>query len=127
MVITLDIDELVERLQKLGIDDMPKNTIKRWAYTEKVISQPNSPKLVGRGFKSNWLENAVEEAAAVWTVRNCGVMKPKALTKKRIAIIRSVAAKLDAKPFAIYTLPPVFGPLSTQHIDPEDITVKFGS
>ncbi len=128
MVIALDIDELVARLQKLGIVDMPKNTLKRWAFTEKVITQPTTPKLKGRGFKSNWHKNAVEEAAAVWAVRNCGVMKPNTLKKKRIEIIRSVAARLDDdEPVAVYSLRPIAGPLSTQHIAPENIKMKFVS
>jgi hypothetical protein len=123
----LDIDELVSRLQKLGIDDFPKNTIKRWAFTEKLITQPVTPKLKGRSFKSDWKKDVVEEAAAVWAVRNCGVMKPKALTKKKIDIIKSVAAKLDDEPFAIYTLPPVSGPLSTKRVAAKDIEIKFVS
>lgn len=125
MVIPLDIDELVARLQQLGIEDMPKNTLKRWAFTEKVVTQPTTPKLKGRGFKSNWRENAVEEAAAVWAIRNCGVMKPNTLTKKRIEIIRSVAAKLDDEPFAIYTPTSMAGPLSTKRFAAKDIEMKF--
>jgi hypothetical protein len=127
MVITLDIDDLVARLQTLGIDDMPKNTLKRWAFTEQVIPQPTTPNLKGRGFKSNWLGVTIEEAAAVWAVRHCGFMKPKTLTKKRIDVIKRVAAILEKRPFAIYTLPPITGPLSKQQIAFKDIKMKFVS
>jgi hypothetical protein len=123
----LDIDDVDSRLQKLGIDDLPKNTIKRWTFTEKLITQPVTPKLKGRGFKSDWKKEAVEEAAAVWAVRNCGVMKPKALTKKRIEIIRNIAARLDTEPFAIYTPSSIAGPLSTKRIATKDIKIEFVS
>jgi hypothetical protein len=54
-------------------------------------------------------------------------MKPKAITKKRIEIIRRVSAKLDDEPFAIYTLSPVAGPLTTKHVATKDIEMKFVS
>jgi len=50
------------------------------------------------------------------------------LSKKRIDVIKRAASVLDERPFAVYTFPPVTGPLSTQqHIAPKDIEMKFVS
>lgn len=76
---------------------------------------------------SLWLPETVEQAAAVWAVRYSGLIKPRALTTEMIKVIKRAAAMLDERPFAIYTLPSVTGPLSTQHIDLESIEMTFVS
>jgi len=74
---------------------------------------------------SLWLSETVEQAAAVWAVRYSGLTKPRALTTEMIKAIRCAATSLDERPFAVYTLPPVTGPLSKQRIASEDIKMKF--
>lgn len=153
----MNINEVAKRLRKLGIPGDEKErsirenlvhkdsirvgkavekyiekTLVRWAYTEKVIDPPtrrkeNGKVVRGAGKTSEWPPETVEEVAAVWAVRNCGVMKPKTLTKERIEIIRNVAARLDNEPFAIYTLSPIAGPLSTKRVATKDIEMKFVS
>jgi hypothetical protein len=74
---------------------------------------------------SLWLSETVEQAAAVWAVRYSGLTKPRALTTEMIEAIKRAAASLDERPFAVYTLPSIIGPLSTQRIASEDIKMKF--
>ena len=51
----------------------------------------------------------------------------KKLSKDQIDVIMRAASVLDESPFAIYHLPRIIGPLSTQHIAPEAITMTFVS
>jgi hypothetical protein len=76
---------------------------------------------------SLWLPETVEQAAAVWAVRYSGLIKPRALKTKMIEVIRRAATTLYERPFAVYTLPPVTGPLSTRNVAAEDIKMKFVS
>jgi hypothetical protein len=134
----MDIYELVERLKKLAIN-IPKKTLIRWAYTEGIIQKPERHKdkrgknEIGRGKKSDWSTKALEEAAAVWAVREaCRTQKichaqKKRLSPDEIRVIKSAAAVLDERPYAIYTLPSVTGPLLKQHLDPKKIKMTFVS
>ena len=104
----------------------------RWAYTEGFISRPERHKEgKGKGKKSDWPDTTVEEAAAVWAVREdwrkIHSVKGKRLSKDKIDVIKRAASVIGGRPFAIYTLPPITGPLSTQRLDPKDIEMKFVS
>jgi hypothetical protein len=109
----------------------------RWAYTEGVILKPephkdkNGVAEIGRGKMSDWSDTIVEEGAAVWAVRKkwreIHSGKKSRLSKDMIEVIKRAASVIDERPFAIYTLPPVTGPLTTQSLDPKDIEMKFVS
>lgn len=145
--------QLINRLDKLGIK-IRIDTLRSWAkhglipeyetyYELRPKKQPGRPPKPGSkkakereerekekkrpGHYSTWPSDTVEEAAAVWAVRQCGFIKQRTLTSEMIQVIKRAAAVLDERPFAVYTLPPVIGPLSTQHIAPEDIKMKFVS
>ncbi len=128
----MDINKLVERLKKLGIK-IPKKTLIRWAYTEEVIDPPERHKQRGRGKTSDWSTKAVEDAAAVWAVREaCRTKKVCQAQKKRLSadeikVIKHAATRLNEGPFAVYTLPDVTGPLSAQLIAPDEIKMRFVS
>ena len=84
----MDSDELVSKLRNLGID-VPKGTLRRWA-SEGLIK---GPKPVGRkgarGRFMSWPPEAVEQAAAVYVIRD--LYGP----KKKIKILLSVKALVD--------------------------------
>jgi hypothetical protein len=132
----MELKKLVERLEQLTGERVPENTIKKWAHTEKIIPKPigggkGGKVSGGNARKADWLPDALEQAAAVWWVREkyrrmYGEEK-KGLSKDHINVIKRAASVLDKRPFAIYHFPLVKGPLSTQHIDPEAITMTFVS
>jgi hypothetical protein len=93
------ITELVERLRKLGID-IPKSTIKRWAFTDSIIPKPITPKLRGSGHESNWPPRTVKEIAAVWAVRHLAKLSP-----EKIREIGQIAQRFFASPEVSYELP----------------------
>ena len=68
----MTIKELLEQLKKLGIKNpaIPERTIKRWAFTEGIISKPTPAELKGPGQTADWPDEALEEAAAIWAVRH---------------------------------------------------------
>jgi len=103
--VTMDITELITRLHDLGVD-IPTYTIKRWAFTENVIPQPKQPKLQGRGYASNWSEEALEEAAAVWAMRycNCKILSPNAVTPKIIGNVKLIAQAVFIHPHPFYRI-----------------------
>jgi hypothetical protein len=83
----------------------------------------------GKARKADWSTEALEQAAAVWWVRKkyremFGAERKK-LSKDQINVIKRAASVLDESPFAIYHPPSVTGPLSTQQIRPEDISMTF--
>ncbi len=119
----MHIDELVSKLRQLGTGNIPKSALKRWAFKAKVIPEPTRVEPVGRGRASDWSRTALEEAAAVWWVRhNFGFQ----VNNKMMKDIKRAAMTIYERPFAIYTLPQVTGPLlSSQIAPPEDIGVKF--
>jgi len=152
-VISMNSAQLINRLDKLGIK-IRIDTLRSWAkqglipeyktyYESRPKKQPGRPPKPGSkkakereerekekkrpGHYSTWPSDTVEEVAAVWAVRQCAATKHEALTSEMIEVIKRAAAVLDERPFAVYTLPPVTGPLSTQHIAPEDINIKFVS
>jgi hypothetical protein len=122
------VEELVESLQKLlGGIQVPVGTIKRWAYTERTIrDKPPQPVQKGRGKASEWPEEALEEAAAVWAVRHHS--HTKRLSPEVIKHINAVADHLYMSPLAYYTLPSVVGPLlKFGQIPYEDVIVRFAA
>ena len=130
----MELNKLVERLEELTGERIPENTVKKWAHTEKIIPTPIGGGKGGRvsggkARKADWPAPALEQAAAVWWVREkyhrmYGEEK-KGLSKDQINVIKRAASVLDESPFAIYHLPLITGPLSTQHIAPEAITMTF--
>jgi hypothetical protein len=122
------VEELVESLKKLlGGIQVPVGTIKRWAYTEGTIrDKPPQPVQKGRGKASEWPEEALEEAAAVWAVRHHS--HTKRLSPEVIKHINAVADHLYMSPLAYYTLPSVLGPLlKFRQIPYEDVIVRFAA
>jgi hypothetical protein len=132
----MELKKLVERLEQLTGEQIPENTVKKWAHTEKIIPTPigggkGGRVSGGRARKADWPAPALEQAAAVWWVRKkyrgMDCKEKKKLSKDQINVIKRAASVLDEDPFAIYHLPNVTGPLSTQHIAPEAITMTFVS
>ena len=131
----MELKNLVERLEQLTGKRIPENTIKKWAHTEKIIPTPTGGGKGGRvsggkARKADWPAPALEQAAAVWWVRKKYRRmygKGKKLSKDQINVIKCAASVLDESPFAIYHLPCITGPLSTQHIAPQTITMTFVS
>ncbi|MGZ4881515.1 MAG: hypothetical protein ACXV7G_10700 [Halobacteriota archaeon] len=129
----MELRQLADRLEQLTGEQIPESTIKNWAHTEKIIPTPIGGGKGGRvrggiSRKADWPPESVEQAAAVWWVRETYRKRfgeNKKLSKVRINVIKREAARLDKEPFAIYTPPPVRGPLSLQHIDPESIKMTF--
>ena len=79
------------------------------------------------GHYSAWPPETVEEAAAVYAVHQYSRKKGRTLKTEMVKVIKRAAAILDKQPFAVYTVPPIVGPLSAQHINPEHIKVTFVS
>jgi hypothetical protein len=121
------VDQLVKSLQKLAGIQVPVGTIKRWAYTEGTIrDKPPQPVQKGRGKASEWPEEALEEAAAVWAVRHHS--HTKRLSPAVIKRINAVADHLYMSPLAYYALPSVVGPLLRfRQIPYEDVIVRFAA
>jgi hypothetical protein len=132
----MELKKLAERLKQLTGERVPESTIKKWAHTEKIIPAPTGggkggKMRGGKARKADWSKEALEQAAAVWWVREkyrrmYGEEKRK-LSKDQINVIKRAVSVLDESPFTIYHLPIVTGPLSTQHIAPEAITMTFVS
>ena len=127
---------LIERLNRLGVEKISKTTIKRWAFDEKTITMPvdkhGNKFKGGRERATNWPEEALEEAAAVWAVRyiNADIErngKRAQVTPEMIGVIKRAVAILYDCPFAVYTIPSIAGPLSSRQISPEKIKMKFVS
>ncbi|MGZ4852288.1 MAG: hypothetical protein ACXV3D_03750 [Halobacteriota archaeon] len=117
---------------KRGLIRYVEKMLVRWAYTEEVIQKPERHEdKRGRGKTSIWPDTTVEEAAAVWVIRKkwheMHDGKKSRLSKDKIDVIKRVASVIDDSPYAVYTLPTIVGPLSTQHLTPDDITIKFVS
>jgi hypothetical protein len=127
----MDIHEAAKRLRALGIPGKEKEkalkeklvhkdsahirkavekyiekTLIRWAYFDEVICKPERHEQgKGRGKTSDWPDEVVEEAAAVWAVRNCDIVKKNALSPKTIPEIKRIAQRAFASPDAIHVLP----------------------
>jgi hypothetical protein len=111
----MNIDEFVKCVGNLLPDEIqiPKNTIKRWAFTEGVIPKPTTLERKGRGFTSNWRKNGVKETVAVWAVRDLakkqadkGVRKRKKLSAEEIHKVRKIAKRVFKSPEVLHELPP---------------------
>jgi hypothetical protein len=127
----MDIHEAAKRLRALGIPGKEKEkaikeklvhkdsahirkavekyiekTLIRWAYFDEVICKPERHEQgKGRGKTSDWPDEVVEEAAAVWAIRNCDIVKKNALSPKIILDIGGIAQRAFASPDAIHVLP----------------------
>jgi hypothetical protein len=157
----MKIHDVAERLIALGIGKNKRKAIKsrldktqservkkelknyiekmlvRWAFNEGVIQKPepytskNGIVELGRGKTSDWPPETVEQAAAVWAVRQkwreIHDGKKKRLSRDRIEVVKRAAAVLDERPFAVYKLPIIFGPLAAQRLAPETIKMNFVS
>jgi hypothetical protein len=149
----MDSSKFVKRLDELGIslDAVKLRTWSkqglispykmRYQHRKKKVGRPPDAVKAQKGGRIlekarlgriiEWPEKALEEAAAVWAVREewrkLHREKGKWLSKDKIDVIKRAASVLEERPFAVYILPPVTGPLSTQHINPDDIIMKFVS
>jgi len=84
---------LIERLNRLGVEKISKSTVKRWAFDEKMITMPvdmhGNKYKGGRERATNWPEEALEEAAAVWAVRRN--QRGARITVEMVKIIKNLA------------------------------------
>jgi hypothetical protein len=101
---TLTHTEVLARLYALGLD-IKLSTLKRWAY-EGLIEKPQRYKK-GKGGKKGravkWSMRAVEEACAVWAVRNSNITKVPP-SKSRIEEVKHEVERVYRYPAAIYIL-----------------------
>ncbi len=100
----MKLDALVKSLDEIGVKSVKQGDIKRWAYTEKIIfSVPQSnerTKKGGRGWRAEWPEATLEQAAAVWAVRR----EAPRLSAKEVLKVRGIALFLFASPQAEYSV-----------------------
>src|SRR5665647_715610 len=97
---TLTHEEFLAHLESLGLH-IKLSTLKRWAY-EGIIERPQRYKR-GKGGKKGravkWSVRAVEEACAVWTIRNSNITK--ALPSKlKIAKVKRKVERIYRDPAA---------------------------
>ncbi len=108
--------EALAQLSNLGVKVSP-NTLKRWAYTEKVIPKPSPTFTADRASGADWSTDLVEEAVAVWAVRQSTHER---LSKKMIDVIRFTEQRVYWDGYAIYVIPPLG--ISLKH--PSEIPYK---
>ena len=104
----MNLAELQSALHDLGAD-IPQNTLKRWGY-DGLIRRPQRYKKGrggGKGRAVSWSWDAVAEAAAIWAIKNAGILKAPP-SKKMIDAI-----KLTGTPFTVGRL------LDTRPLRPE--------
>jgi len=125
---TLSLDALLSWLDDRVDVQIPKDTFKGWVFKERIVRRPASNNKGGRGCKSGWPEETLEQAAAVFAVRGNRMNGGKSirLSKTMIEAIDRAASWVYQSGYAQYTLPRIVGPL-LQHrqIPYEDIQVKF--
>ena len=86
----MDHDEFTNRLKAVGLGpkELPRSTLRNWAR-EGLIPRPTPYSKPGKqGRYRNWPEEAVEQAAAVWALRNLKsdrfLSRPPSNTIKRV-------------------------------------------
>ena len=113
---------LIERLDQLGAEKISKSTIKRWAFDEMMITMPvdkhGNKFKGGRQRATDWPEEALEEAAAVWAVRHNerGVQ----IAAEKARIIKNLA-------LCVWTGWPIYRTAPVCNSPPEDIPPQFAS
>jgi len=65
----LDIRTLIKRLHRLGINDISEDALQKWAYHGLIPRSEPVEKYRGPGHSTEYPEQTVEEAAAVWYIR----------------------------------------------------------
>lgn len=121
--------QLITRLQKLDIKTNIEE-LRRWSKKElipeykthyqpkrKKRGRPQNPEKARKkgiveqkarvGPVSEWPEESVLWAAAVWAVRYCGGIKSRALTKEMIDVIRRSAKSIYSSAPVECTIPPI--------------------
>ena len=101
---TLTHEDFQAQLEDLGLT-IDLSTLKRWAY-EGIIERPQryrKGKGGRRGRAVKWSSRAVEEACAVWAIRNNPITKGFA-SKKRIDEVKCAVARVYQYPSAEYNL-----------------------
>jgi hypothetical protein len=98
----MDSDELVSQLHNLGID-VPKGTLRRWA-SEGLIKGPEPVGRKGRrGRFMSWSSESLEQAAAIYVIRDCyghkkkikSLLAVKELVDRFYAIVNEFREKED--------------------------------
>ncbi len=101
---TLTHEDFQAQLEDLGVK-IDLSTLKRWAY-EGIIERPQryrKGKGARRGRAVKWSSRAVEEACAVWAIRNDPITKGFA-SKKRIEEVNRAVSRVYQFPTAKYKL-----------------------
>lgn len=86
----MQIGELRARLQEIGVP-ISEKTLRRWGKNGLIKDHELNLAGRGRGNKEEWHEQALEDAAAVWAISNCGIMKPRTLNKEILLGIKTIA------------------------------------
>jgi len=116
----MNLVELQSVLYDLGAD-IPQNTLKRWGY-DGLIRRPQRYKKGkggGKGRAVSWTWDAVAEAAAIWAIKNAGILKAPP-SKKMIDAIKLTEYAVYQWPPAKYSPPP-----PGTKITAESVRVKF--
>lgn len=100
----MQIGELRARLQEIGVP-ISEKTLRRWGENGLIKDHELNLPGRGRGNKEEWGEQALEDAAAVWAVSNCGIMKPRALDKEIRLGIKIIAQHVFQSPTVIQEVP----------------------
>lgn len=106
MKLKMTLNTVQKRLHRLGVD-IPKNTLKRWAY-DGLIPRPERYKKgkgKGMGRAVSWDREAILDAASLWAVKDVSGHKLMP-SKKRIDVIKHAVGHVYESPFAIYDNPP---------------------
>ena len=100
------IEKLKERLKEIDAP-VSEKTLRRWGKNGLIKDHEPRPNLpgIGRGNAEEWDEQALQDAAAVWAVSNCGIMKPRALNKKISLGIKEIAHRVFTSPTVMHELP----------------------
>ncbi|MGA7077016.1 MAG: hypothetical protein WBZ42_10840 [Halobacteriota archaeon] len=109
----MDVEELRERLTNIEVNVSAK-TLRRWADDALITNHREHPENIaktGRGNAEDWPPEAVEEAAAVWAVKEAA---EKRLTPKEISDIQMIGVRTFYTPQAYYAWShdvPLTGPI----------------
>lgn len=118
------IKELKDRLKEVGAP-VTEKTLRQWGEEHKIENHQPNPFRTGRGHAEDWPEKALEEACAMWALRNSKSVALR-LSPEIIETIKRSASLLYISPYALYTLPPMRGGLLRNPVIPyEQIKMTF--
>jgi GNAT superfamily N-acetyltransferase len=89
----VEFQKLQLRLRELGVD-VPDDTVRRWATTKLITGPTRYSKSGQRGQFRDWPEESVEEAAAVWALKNLDTYLGASPNHDTIRRVRHLASEI---------------------------------